>query len=107
MRNIEKDMLAALAQGREWKSGNTSVSSGGEVRLHGHLIATLHGGELTIKDAGWQTVTTKSRINALLDAFSLGWSVIQRDWQWYLVRGEERHPWNRTASFTYGELDAS
>ena len=41
--------------------------------------------EIIVKDGGYQTVTTKSRINALLS----GWarnnpSISQRNWVWYL-----------------------
>ena len=36
-------------------------------------------------DGGWQTVTTKSRLNALLDEFSKGTGVIQRNFDWYLT----------------------
>ena len=41
--------------------------------------------EIIVKDGGYQTVTTKSRINALL----YGWarhnpSISQRNWVWYL-----------------------
>ena len=40
--------------------------------------------KLTIKDGGWQSVTTKSRLNALLDEFAYGMRVFQRDFIWYL-----------------------
>ena len=41
--------------------------------------------EIIVKDGGYQTVTTKSRINAMLS----GWarnnpSISQRNWVWYL-----------------------
>ena len=41
--------------------------------------------EIIVKDGGYQTVTTKSRINAMLS----GWarnnpSISQRKWVWYL-----------------------
>ena len=36
-------------------------------------------------DGGWQTVTTKSRLNALLDEFAAGTGVIQRNFEWFLT----------------------
>ena len=36
-------------------------------------------------DGGWQTVTTKSRLNAILDEFAAGTGVIQRNFDWFLT----------------------
>ena len=41
--------------------------------------------EIIVKDGGYQTVTTKSRINALLYGWARGNpSIYQRNWVWYL-----------------------
>jgi len=55
------------------------------LRLHGNDIAQFHWGEgiLLISHAGWPTVTTKSRLNALP-----GVHIEQRKKVWYL-NGEE------------------
>ena len=40
---------------------------------------------MTIYDGGWQTNTTKSRINALCDAFCVaGEGVFQQNYQWFV-----------------------
>ena len=39
------------------------------VRLHGHKIAEVGDDYLTLFDAGYQTKTTKSRLNAILGEF--------------------------------------
>ena len=93
MRKIEALMIAAVNAGRDWHSGNTSVDvtdHGIVVRLHGHVIARLdrEAQVLWVTDAGWQTTTTKSRLNALLQGVAGGRaSVHQSDWVWYLTRG--------------------
>jgi len=79
MRAIEEQMLAAIRTGRDWRSGNTSVSwchnsptfggSQAVVRLHENRIGIYQPstGLLNISDGeGWRTATTKSRLNALL-----------------------------------------
>ena len=71
-------------------SGNTTVvqhRNEMEVFLHGNHIATLCkiSMDLRIFDGGWQSNTTKSRLNALLDEFGGGDRVIQKDFTWYLV----------------------
>ena len=73
-----------------FSSGNITVvqhRNEMEVFLHGNHIATLCkiSMDLRIFDGGWQSNTTKSRLNALLDEFGGGDRVIQKDFTWYLV----------------------
>ena len=35
-------------------------------------------------DGGWQSVTTKSRLNALCYEFATGFSVFQKNWDWFV-----------------------
>ena len=89
MRKIEQEMNRAIRYRRNFSKANTSVTCYREeieVRLHGNLIGTVDtaSNQLRIFDGGWQTVTTKSRLNALCDEFATGFKVIQRDWTWYL-----------------------
>ena len=89
MRKIEKQMNNALRTFSNWSSGNTTVTSTPnemKVHLHGNHIATLDKitMDLFIFDGGWQSVTTKSRLNAILDEFAHGSSVFQRNFTWFL-----------------------
>ena len=87
-RKIETEMNAAIASGRNWSKGNTAVSFEGDVakvRLHGNLIAEIGEGFITLWDAGWRTNTTKSRLNAILDANGIpGECVFQKNYQWFV-----------------------
>ena len=82
MRKIEQQMLDAIAQKRNWRSGNTQVttvnlSCGGtrsEIYLHGNHIANVWASAdnpiplLAVNRdtlASWPTPTTKSRLRAL------------------------------------------
>ena len=76
MRLIEKQMIAAIAAGKDWNGGNTIVSIhsdgvGGtlpNVFLHGNHIATMHADKCVVNVGTlrkWPTPTTKSRLNAL------------------------------------------
>ena len=90
MRKIEAKMNKAMRYFLPFSSGNTTVvqhSNEMEVFLHGNHIATLCkiSMDLRLFDGGWQSVTTKSRLNALLDEFGGGDRVIQKDFTWYLV----------------------
>ena len=94
MRKIEKQMNYALRHRKNWAGSNTTVrcfkengvTTEMQVLLHGNLIAWLDTAtnDLNISSAGWETVTTKSRLNALLEEFASGCRVIQRDFQWFL-----------------------
>ena len=83
-------MNQAMRYFRPFSSANTTVVQNDrdmDVFLHGNHIATLCkiSMDLRIFDGGWQSNTTKSRLNALLDEFGGGDRVIQKDFVWYLV----------------------
>ena len=90
MRKIEKQMCAAVQSNKNWQSGNTAVYFDPEtgvsiVRLHGNKIAEIDDTSMTIFDGGWQSHTTKSRLNALCDEFCItGEGVFQKNFQWYV-----------------------
>ena len=90
MRKIESKMCAAIQANIDWQSGNTSVHFDPEsgvsvVRLHGNKIAEVSDNDMTIFDGGWQSVTTKSRLNALCDYFCIaGEGVFQKDFKWFV-----------------------
>ena len=92
MRLVEAQMLQLMDRRSNGKAGsNTRVSTNAEgfveVFLHDNPIACLNKyGKLYITDAGWQTVTTKSRLNAIINYFCDGTKtgVMQSDFEWYL-----------------------
>ena len=94
MRKIESQMIEAINQEKDWKSGNTKVinfyNDGQEVVvtsvfLHDNLIAEIQDDSMTIFDGGWHTTTPKSRLNALCDAFCVeGEGVFQSNFEWYV-----------------------
>ena len=90
MRKIEKQMCAAVQSNKNWQSGNTSVHFDPEsgisvVRLHGNKIAEVDDTDMTIFDGGYQSNTTKSRLNALCTEFCVdGEGVFQKDFAWYV-----------------------
>jgi len=109
MRKIEEQMLDAIHEGRNWKSGNTQVVctqfAHGEdvidrvtVILHGSPIAIITPDHVDASDCGYQTPTTKSRLNAVLREFC-NTIIYQSCGEWYAVRkGEETrsiHPRSR------------
>ena len=88
MRKIETQMIDAINGNKCWSSGNTQVVTNDGVSLvylHGNKIAMVDDNSLTIFDGGWQTHTTKSRLNALCDEYCIaGEGVFQKDFLWYV-----------------------
>ena len=96
MRKIEQQMNRAISNRTNWAGSNTTVSYNdstncSSVFLHGHRIATVDHSTNAVKvsSCGWQTVTTKSRLNAILSEVKYGCSVFQKQWNWYVsFRGQ-------------------
>ena len=108
-------MCQAVLNNKNWTSGNTSVmideeTNTSSVYLHGNLIATVTDNDMTIYDGGWQTNTTKSRLNALCSEFCIaGEGVFQKNFLWYVnkfvgkINGENIF---KTEEFTSGYVFA-
>ncbi len=66
------------------------------IRLHDTDIVTLlPNGDTILNSGGWETATTKNRIND----YAPGIRIFQRDWQWYVCRSGE---WDKTIPFEDG-----
>tara|TARA_Y100000401_G_scaffold108989_1_gene104762 strand:- start:2462 stop:2926 length:465 start_codon:yes stop_codon:yes gene_type:complete len=116
MRKIEKEMFLMLRQlrggdnlpKRGWNRQNTEItvetnydrdSKGAkdiEVRLHGNHIATIEVDSetafrdvLKIRDTGWQTPTTKSRLNAILNLVDYFAGIFQEKGEWFIQTAQE------------------
>ena len=87
-RKIEIAMCSAVQTGNDFSLANTSVhhhEGVAIVSLHGSKIAEVGDGFITLFDGGWQTTTTKSRLNALMAEFcSPGEGVFQKAYQWFI-----------------------
>ena len=88
MRKIEIQMNRAVQTGTNFTLANTSVhhhEGVAIVRLHGNKIAEVGEDFITLFDGGWQSTTTKSRLNALMAEFcSPGERVFQKAYQWFI-----------------------
>lgn len=64
MRKITKEAIASLFAGKDYRNDNTTVD-GGTLRLHNSAIAEIRHDGLYITTAGWNTPTTKERLNGI------------------------------------------
>ena len=92
MRKIEQQMISAIKNNIDWKCDNTEViniDGVSFVYLHGSQIATIDDDSLTLFDGGYQSKTTKSRLNAILSEFGYTCGtkreyVFQKQFEWFV-----------------------
>ena len=94
MRKIEQQMIAAVNGNKNWSSGNTQVVTNcgvSTVYLHGNKIALVDDTSLTVFDGGYQSKTTKSRLNALINEFcdAVTDGIFQKDYLWFIRDNKE------------------
>ena len=83
-------MNNAISNNKNWQSANTAVTFDEEtnlstVFLHGNKIAEVGDTFIRLFDGGWQTNTTKSRLNAILSEHGeMGDRVFQSNFDWFV-----------------------
>ena len=105
MRKLEKQMNFAISNKGNWASSNTQVNYNdstncSSIFLHGHQIATVDHNTQAVKlsSCGYETNTTKSRLNAILQEVKYGCSVFQKNFNWFVKYNDQ------TASFWDGMI---
>ena len=111
MRKIERQMNTAISNKVDWSFSNTRVeynnsSDCSSVYLHGHQIATFSHALKAVKlsSCGWQTNTTKSRLNAILQGLIAGASVYQKQFDWFLNYNNQTVDFNDGMILSNGEV---
>lgn len=94
MKQVTENAINAFIANRPFKSANTVVEIEGDytfLYLFGNLIAqySKSQNELRITNAGWQSNTTKERLNGLP-----GVSINQKKGVWYLNGKEWSGEWS-------------
>ena len=88
MRVIEQSMNKAITNSKDWSCSNTKVVNQdgvSRVYLYGNLIAEIGDTFIKLFDGGHQTNTTKSRLNAILEAHGkVGDKVYQKNGDWFV-----------------------
>lgn len=86
MRKVTAEIVKAWARGDSLTVGNTSTD-GDSIWLHGNPIAWKTGDAdiIALTLAGWPTVTTRERLNGVLNFYGIGYRFAQRNWDPVLV----------------------
>ena len=102
MRKLERQMNFAVSNKGNWSGSNTQVNFNSNtncssIYLHGHQIATVDHNLKAVKlsSCGYQTRTTKSRLNAILEEVKYGCSVFQKNFNWFVSYNDQtRNFWD-------------
>ena len=104
-------MNRAVVNKNNWANTNTQViynnnTDCSAIYLHGHQIASYdhNNNAVKISSCGYTTVTTKSRLNAILQGLIAGASVFQRDFIWFLNYNNQTHNFNDGMILCNGEV---
>ena len=96
MRKLERQMNFAISNKADWSGSNTQVNYNSStncssIYLHGHQIATVDHNLKAVKlsSCGYETVTTKSRLNAILDEVKYGCRVFQKNFDWFVSYNDQ------------------
>lgn len=87
MRVIEKKMVNAFMNNINTRSGNDKVIANNGITTwyyHGNPIAEKSIDGTALSNCGWNTTTTKSRLNALLSRLKPGNYISQHKFVWYI-----------------------
>jgi hypothetical protein len=66
----------------------TSIRTHGKntiVRYHNTDVVTFTDKTITLDSGGWETVTTKLRMNQAANQFGLGYYVSQKNFEWFVT----------------------
>lgn len=99
---ITMDSVRAFVIGKPFRRENMSVEIDGDnvyLKLHGNIIALRSNldGKVYIRNCGWETRTTKERLNWLLYTYNSPLKIHQKNWVWYLGNEE----WDGGKTYIY------
>ena len=87
MRQETQKIMSAFLKGEKASAQRTNTD-GRSVWLHGNLIAERGTTKTWFSLAGWPTVTTRDRVNGLLQLSGSDYRVFQKNGTQFLTNGE-------------------
>lgn len=90
MRKITSEIVNAFMRGDSKTMGNSSTD-GDTLWLHNNAIAWRDGRNIVLTMAGWGSVTTRERLNGLLDVIAPHLAIVQRNHEQHILNRLENH----------------
>ena len=90
-----------MSRSDQLSSYKTTIAGDGEgntlITYQSTVIVKFSCDTVTLNSGGWDTVTTKRKMNQASRQFNLGYSVYQRDFKWFVTL-----PSGKTVTFVDG-----
>lgn len=84
-------LFKKASSGKVQKIGNNTykveLPDGYAIRLHNTNVLTFQGDNVILNSGGYQTHTTKERINRYLP----GYELTQKNWTWYVIESDTKN----------------
>ena len=100
MRKITREAAQAFINEVPYNNSNTKVVLFNDfalMTLFNNIIAkrgtTNNANAVVLYDGGWETATTKERINGLLECLNAPFFIVHKNYRWYITDGKKRVPW--------------
>jgi hypothetical protein len=78
MKMAQQHKITGRATNIQTTNGNTVI------RYHATDVVSFNAKEIVLNSGGWRTATTKTRMNQAAGQFDLGYSVFQKDFDWFV-----------------------
>ena len=103
MKNISFESIDALMKGKHFSKSNMMVlqhhNGNRSMYLHGNEIVTYKPDDhlLILNNCGWQSNTTKERLNSTLQMFNVDALIYQKNYVWYIEHNGKKQtfPYNK------------
>lgn len=66
-----------------------------KVTYHSTPVVKFSQNEIVLNHGGWKTATTKTRMNQAANQFELGYSVFQKDFEWFIDYQDKIIPFDK------------
>jgi hypothetical protein len=86
--------VSAMAQTQTVGSHRTTISTQDgttSVVYHSTPVVSFNSDTITLRTGGYCTATTKTRMNQTANQFGLGYTVYQRDYEWFVRYNGDDH----------------
>ena len=80
-----------MAQMQEVRGVQTSIrtdETGTHINYRGTDVVSFSAGSITLRTGGWRSNTTKLRMNQAANQYRLGFSVFQKNHEWFVQVGD-------------------
>jgi len=66
-----------------------TIVTNSAMTYHSTVVARIEDGKVILNTGGWETPTTKKRMNQFAEMMGLNYTVFQKDFEWFVQVGKD------------------